>query len=54
MLFHSKKKITIDFQHAHREEHSTSTALTQMTNDWLREIDYKIIEGCLVRFQCSF
>ena len=33
-------KLRTDFQHAYREGHSTSTALTQMT-DWLREIDDK-------------
>ena len=29
-------KLTTEFQHAYREGHSTSTALTQMTDDWLR------------------
>jgi hypothetical protein len=33
MLFYSKQ-----IQHAYREGHSTSTALTKMTDDWLREI----------------
>ena len=35
-------KLTTEFIHACREGHSTSTALTQMTDDWLREIDDKI------------
>ena len=40
--FTVNKSIT-DFQHAYREGHSTSTALTQMTDYWLREIDDKNI-----------
>jgi hypothetical protein len=31
--------------HAYREGHSTSTAFTQMTDDWLREIDDEKIVG---------
>jgi hypothetical protein len=38
-------KLTTDFQHAYREGHSTSTVLTQMTDDWLRVIDDKKIVG---------
>ena len=38
-------KFTTDFQHAYREGHSTSTELTQMTDEWLKEIDYKNIVG---------
>ena len=45
-------KLTTDIQHAYREGHSTSTALIQMTDDWLREIDDKKIVGvCFVRLQ---
>ena len=52
MLFHSKQ---IDFQHAYREGHSTSTALTQMTDDWLIEIDDQIIVGAvLLDFSAAF
>ena len=36
-------KLTTDFQHAYREGYSTSTALTLMTDVWLREIDDKKI-----------
>ena len=36
-------KLTTDFQDAYKEGHSTSTTLTQMTDDWLREIDDKKI-----------
>ena len=47
-------KLTTDFQHA-REGHSTSTVLTQMTDDWLREIDNKKIVGSvLLDFSAAF
>ena len=39
----------------YREGHSTSTALTQMTDDWLREIDDTIIVGAvLFDFSAAF
>jgi hypothetical protein len=41
-------KLTTEVQHAYREGHSTSTALTQITDDWLREIDDKKIVGALL------
>ena len=41
-------KLTTEFQHAYREEHSTSTAHTQITDDWLREIDDKMIVGAVL------
>jgi hypothetical protein len=41
-------KLTTDFQHAYREGHSASTALTPMTDDWLREIDDKMIVGAVL------
>ena len=41
-------KLTTEFQDAYREVHSTSTALTQMTDDWLREIDDKMIVGAVL------
>ena len=40
--------LTTDFQHAYREGHSTSTALKQMTDDWLREIDAEKIVGAVL------
>ena len=40
-------KLTTDFQHAYRDGHSTSTALTQIT-DWLREIDDEKIGGAVL------
>ena len=53
--FTVKKKITTEFQHAYREGHSTSTALTQMTDDWLREIDDRMIVGAvLLDFSAAF
>lgn len=43
------------FQHAYREGHSTATALTQMTDDWLREIEEKKIVGAvLLDFSAAF
>ena len=37
-------KLTTNFQHAYRERHSTCTALTQITDDWLKENDNKIVD----------
>ena len=53
MLFYSKQ---IDFRHTYREGHSTSTALTQITDDdWLREIyDKKIVGAVLLDFRAAF
>ena len=51
MLFLSKQinnKLTTNFQHAYREGHSTCTALRQMSDDWLKEIDNKKIVGAVV------
>ena len=39
-------KLTTEF--VYREEHPTRTALTQMTGDWLREIDDKMIVGAVL------
>jgi NifU-like protein involved in Fe-S cluster formation len=46
-------KLTTDFQHADREGHSTSTALTQMTDDWIRD-DKNIMEAVLLDFSAAF
>ena len=43
-------KLTTEFQHAYREGHSTSTELTQMTDDWLREINDEIIVGSVLLY----
>jgi predicted nucleotide-binding protein (sugar kinase/HSP70/actin superfamily) len=51
----SVNKLTTDFQHNYREGHSTSTALTRMTDDWLKEIDNKKIVGVvLLDFSAAF
>ena len=48
-------KLTTEFQHSYREGHATSTAITQMTDDWLREIDDKMIVGdVLLDFSAAF
>ena len=53
--YFSVNKLTTDFQHAYREGHSTCTALTQMTDDWLNEIDPKKIVGAvLLDFSAAF
>ena len=46
--YFSVNKLTTDFQHAYREGNSTCTALTQMTDDWLKEIDNKKIVGVVL------
>ena len=48
-------KLTTNFQHAYREGHSTSTALQQMTDDYLRKIDDKKIVGAVfLDFSAAF
>ena len=48
-------KMTTYFQHPYREGHSTSTALAQKTDDWLRGIDDKMIVGAvLLDFSAAF
>ena len=42
-------------QHAYRKGHSTATVLTQMTDDWLKEIDAgKIVGSVLLDFSAAF
>ena len=42
-------------QHAYRKGHSTATVLTQMTDDWLIEIDAgKIVGSVLLNFSAAF
>ena len=54
MLFYSKQ-INNRLLAAYREGHSTCTALTQITDDWLREIDDKNIVGAvLLDFSVAF
>ena len=53
--YFSGNKLTSDFQHAYREGHSTCTAPTQMTGDWLKEIhNKKIVRAVLLNFSASF
>jgi hypothetical protein len=47
MLFYCKHIDNIHSAH-YREGHSTSMTLTQMTDDWLREIDEKKIVGAVL------
>ena len=48
-------KLTTEFQHAFWEGRSTSTVLTQMTDDWLRAIDDKMNVGAvLLDFSAAF
>ena len=51
--YFSVNKFTTDFQHAYREGHSTCTALTQMTDDRLKEIDKKIVGTVLLDFSAA-
>jgi hypothetical protein len=46
----SVNKLTTDFPHAYRKGHSTCTALTQMTDDWLKAIDNTKIVGAIVLY----
>ena len=52
--YFSANKLTTDFQHAYSEGHSTCTALTQMTDDWLKEIDTKTVGDILLDFSAAF
>jgi hypothetical protein len=46
--------LTADFQHAYREGHSTRTALTQITDDYLKEINNKIVGAVLLDFSAAY
>lgn len=37
-----------DFQHAYKSCYSTYTALTQLTDDWLKHIDCKLLVGTVL------
>ena len=53
--YFKENKLTTDFQHGYREGHSTSTALTRLTDDWLRGTDDKMIVGAvLLDFSVAF
>ena len=51
--YFSVNKLTTDFQHAYMEGHSTCTALTQIIDDWLKEIDNKKIVGAVLLDFCA-
>ena len=43
------------FQHAYRHNHSTCSALTQITDDWLKEMDNSKMTGAvLLDFSAAF
>ena len=53
--YFSVNKLTTDFQHAYREGHSTCTALTQITDYWMKYIDnMKIVGAVLLDFSAAF
>lgn len=53
--YFSENNLLTEFQHAYRKGFSTCTALTQMTDDWLQEIDNKKICGAvLLDFTAAF
>ena len=53
--YFSVNKLLTDFQHAFREGHKTCSALTQMTDDWVKEIDNnKIVGAVLLDFSAAF
>ena len=54
-FYFSANNLNTDYQHAYREGHSTATALTQMTDDWLKEIEQKNLVGAvLLDFTAAF
>ena len=53
--YFSINNLTSIYQHAYREGHSTSTALTQITDDRLKDIDQQNIVGAvLLDFSAAF
>ena len=47
--------LTTKYQHAYRQGHSTSTAMTQMTDDRLSEIDdSKVVAAVMLDFSAVF
>ena len=40
--------LNTDFQHAYRHNHSTCSALTAMTDDWLKEMDNSKMTGAVL------
>lgn len=53
--YFKENDLITNYQHAYREKHSTATALTQMTDDWLWEMDQSNIIGVvLLDFSAAF
>lgn len=53
--YFEKNNLTTMFQHAYRKNHSTCTAMAQMTNDWLKEMDNSNLVGAiLLDFSAAF
>lgn len=51
----SVNNLLTKYQHAYRKGHSTCTALTQMSDDWYRDLDNKMICGAvLLDFTAAF
>lgn len=53
--YFSSNNLITGYCHAYREGHSTSTALSQMTDDWLKSIDDRRLVGALtLDFSAAF
>ena len=53
--YFTSNNLLTNFQHAYRAGHSTSTALIQMTDDWLKAIDNSMLVGAvLLDFSAAF
>ena len=53
--YFTENNLTTDCQHAYKTGHSTSAALTQMTDDWLNEMDQKKMVGAVaIDFTAAF
>ncbi len=52
-LYFSKNNLFTDFQHAYRKKFSTATVLTQMVDDWYKEIE-RIIGVVFLDFSAAF
>lgn len=46
--YFSNNNLITNFQHAYRENYSTATALTQMVDDWFKEIEERKIIGVVL------
>lgn len=54
-LYFSKNNLLTSFQHAYRKGYSTCTALTQMVDEWYREMDSQRLCGAvLLDFSAAF